>query len=215
MLLRFAIMVVLSWAYFTAVAGACQICAPYPKTTLADRLLQSKTLVMARERNDKAYTFYPVDILKGSIDADDFNAFIDATSRRMLLQQPKDVVVLRREDIESDWQYVAYADLDYQKFIRSILGQSAQWLKVRGDRDRIDFFAERLNHADQKIREQAYLEVGRAPYASIKRIAGTVPRQQIRGFLDQWRLIEWHSLYILMLGQSRHPDDRSYIRRQL
>jgi hypothetical protein len=208
-------MVMLSWAYITAVAGACQICVPYPKTTLADRLIQSKTVVMARERNDKAYTFYPVEILKGFIDSDDFNAFIDATSRRMLRQQPEDVVVLRRENIESDWQYVAYADLDYQKFIRSILGQSTQWLRVRGDRNRIDFFAERLNHGDQKIREQAYLEVGRAPYASIKRIAGTVPRQQIRGFLDQWRLIEWHSLYILMLGQSRHPDDRSYIRRQL
>jgi hypothetical protein len=53
------------------------------------------------------------------------------------------------------------------------------------------------------------------PYASIRLIARTVPRQQIREFLNNWRLIEWHSLYILMLGQSRHPDDIAYIRNKV
>jgi hypothetical protein len=191
---------------------ACMICIPYPLTTLADTLIESDAVIMARESTDKPYSFFAVGVLKGTNTQKDFDAFINSTARRMLKLNPEDVIVFRRENTESDWQYTVYADFEYQKFIRSILGQSSRWLKRRGNRNRIDFFAERLTHSNQLIREQAYLEVGRAPYTSIKRIASTIPRQQIREFLDKWRLIEWHNLYILMLGQSRHPDDIAYIR---
>lgn len=200
---------------YTITIEACLVCIPYPLTTLADNLIGSDTVIMARERSDKPYSFFAVDVLKGSRNKKDFEAFINSTARRMLKQNPEDVVVFRREDAKSDWQYIAYADFEYQQFIRSILWQSSRWQEFKGNRHRIDFFAELLNHRDQQIREQAYLEVGRAPYASIKRIAGIVSRQQIREFLDKWRFTEWHSLYILMLGQSRDPDDLAYIRKQL
>jgi hypothetical protein len=211
----FVLMMLLSLAFFASAAGACVICIPYPKTTLADSLLRSKTVIMARERTDKPYSFYAVEVLMGAIDGSEINAFINTTARRMLKQNSDDVVVLRQQNWTSDWLYTAYADTEYQEFIRSMLEQSPRWQKFRGDRNRIDFFAERLNHRNQLISEQAYLEVGRAPYATIKRVAETIPRQQIREFLDKWRLVEWHNLYILMLGQSRHPVDIVYIRNQL
>ena len=211
----FAVMMLLSVTFFASAAGACVICFPYPKTTLADDLLQSKTVILARERTDKPYTFYAVEILMGAIDEVDFNAFIDTASRRKLKHNSDDVVVFRQQYWGPGWLYTAYADTEYQKFIRSILEQSSSWQKFRGDTMRIDFFAERLNHRHRLISEQAYLEVGRAPYASIKRISGTVPRRQIRNNLNNWRFVEWHSLYILMLGQSRHPDDIAYIRKKL
>ena len=191
------------------------ICIPYPLTTLADRLIGSDTVIMARESTDKPYSFFVVDVLKGTTDGVDFHAFINSPVRRMLKQNPDGAVVFELDNTESGWQFITYADLDYQEFIRSILKQSSQWQKFKGDSDRIDFFAERLSHSDKHIREQAYLEVGRASYASIKRIAGTVPRQKVREFIGEWRLIEWHNLYILMLGQSQHPDDIDYIRSQL
>jgi len=203
------------WGSFISVVEACQICIPYPDITLADRLLQGKTVIMAREKIDKPYTFYSVEVLKGTIEKSDFDAFINTTARRMLKQNPDDVVVFRQQDGKAEWLYTAYADIEYQRFICAILEQSSRWNEFGGNRNRIDFFAERLNHKDQQIWEQAYLEIGRAPYASIKRIAGTVPRRQIREFLAQFRLVEWHSLYILMLGQSRHPDDVAYIRNTL
>ena len=212
---RFALAMLMSWAFFASAAGACVICFPYPKTTLADSLLQSKTVIMARERADKPYTFYAVEVLKGAIDDGDINAFIGSTARRMLKQNADDVVVFRQQHWAPGWLYIAYADTEYQDFIRSILAQSSRWEQFRGDTKRVDFFAERLNHRHRLISEQAYIEVGRAPYASIKRIAGTVPRRQIREFLNNWQLVEWHNLYILMLGQSRHPDDIAYIRKKL
>jgi hypothetical protein len=71
-----------------------------------------------------------------------------------------------------------------------------------------------LTDGNPLIREQAYLEVGRAPYSVIKTIAGTIPRDQILGFLANWRLVEWHSLFILMLGQSPIPSDHDLIRNK-
>ena len=77
-----ALMMLLSWTFFVSSAGACIICFPYPKTTLADNLLKSKTVIMARERTDKPYAFYAIEVLMGAIDGRDINAFIDTTARQ-------------------------------------------------------------------------------------------------------------------------------------
>ena len=191
------------------------ICVPYPQTTFADLLNASETIVFAREKIGKAYYFDAVDVLKGAIDGDDFKAYIYSTDRRKLSKNLKDLAVFAKKDSSEDWQYIAYADKEYQAFVRDIILQADNWQKFKGSSHRIDFFAQRLTSSHPRIQDQAYLEVGRAPYSSIKRIAGTVPRRQIREFLANLRLVEWHSLYILMLGQSRHPDDRVYIRNKL
>ena len=205
----------LSGAIYAPVVNACMICVPYPKTTFADVLNESESVILAREKIGKPYIFYAVEVLKGAIDGDDFKAYIYSADRRMLSKNLKDVAVFAKTDSADDWRYIAYADREYQAFVREIISQADSWQKFNGSLGRIDFFAERLTSSNPRIREQAYLEVGRAPYSSIKRIAGSIPRRQIREFLANWRLIEWHSLYILMLGQSRHPDDRAYIRNKL
>jgi hypothetical protein len=191
---------------------ACVICFPYPKTTLADRLIKSESVVMAREKIGKPYFFTPVQVFKKPINNNVIKAFIDSSSRRKLKQNHEDVVVLVRQAQDGDWRYIAYADIKFQTFIRSILEQADDWVGINGSNTRVAFFAERITDSNRLIREQAYLELGRAPYYLIKKMATSVPRDQIRGFLSNWRLIEWHSLYILMLGQSQHPDDREYIR---
>jgi hypothetical protein len=205
----------LSGAFYAPVANACVICVPYPKTTLADVLNERKSVILAREKIGKPYLFYAVVVLKGAIDGNDFKAFINSADRRMLSKNLKDVAVFGKKDSGDDWRYIAYADREYQAFVREIILQADSWQKFNGNLRRIDFFAERLTNSNLRIRDQAYLEVGRAPYSSIKRIAGSIPRRQIRELLANWRLVEWHSLYILMIGQSRHPDDRAYIRNKL
>ena len=194
---------------------ACVICIPYPRTTLADQLIENNDVIMARESARKPYSFYTVAVLKGTDNAHGIDAFINSSARRMLKQNPDGAVVFRRENKESGWHFITYADIEYQEFIRAIVEQSARWQQFSGERLRIDFFAQHLNHNHRLISEQAYLEVGRAPYVSIKRIARTIPRQQIYKFLANWQLTEWHSLYILMLGSSQHPDDLAYIRQKL
>jgi hypothetical protein len=170
---------------------------------------------MAREKPENPYIFYTVEVLKGNVDKDEFEAFLDSTTRRKLKLNPEDAVVFIRQNKADDWANIAYADTNYKIFIRAIVINSDEWGRLRNSKKRIDFFAKELNNGHGNIREQAYLEVGRAPYASIKNIARTVRREQIRGFLTNWRLIEWHNLFILMLGQSQHPDDKEFIRDKM
>ena len=204
-----------SGAMYAPVVNACMICVPYPKTTLADLLMDKVSVVFAREKIGKPYFFYALEVLKGAIGGDDFEAYIYSADRRRLNKNLEDVAVFGKNDSGDDWQYLEYADREYQAFVREIVLQADSWQKFKVSTRRIDFFAERLTSSNPRILEQAYLEVGRAPYSSIKGIAGSIPRRQIREFLANWRLIEWHSLYILMLGQSRHPDDRAYIQNKL
>jgi hypothetical protein len=197
---------------WTSAVEACVVCVPYPKTTHADLLINSEAVVTARENPAKPYSFRTVEILRGTIDDAAIDVFLDSLTRRKLNLNAQHVVVLVRANAKAEWKRVSYANKEYQAFIRTILKYADSWQGTAGGRKRVEFFSEHLTHLDQTIREQAYLEVGRAPYSWIKAVADTVPRGQIRAFLADWRLIEWHSLYILMLGQSQHPDDRAYLK---
>ena len=80
------------------------------------------------------------------------------------------------------------------------------------NRQRLAEFAPLLGHADSRLHETAYLEIARAPYAEIRRIATEVPMDKVRVMLDEPRYLEWRSLAILMLAQSERPADRQRIR---
>ena len=191
------------------------ICVPLPKTTHADLLLEHDSVILAREKAGEPYSFYAVEVLQGRPGPQDIEVFIPSNTLRRLRTSSEDAVVLMRRNADTEWQYMAYADPEYQQFIRAILSNSGRWNGVRDRSGRIAFFAGYLTRDHRSIREQAYLEVGRAPYAAIKAIAGSVPREQIREFLTNWQLIKWHGLYILMLGQSRHAADRDLIYKQV
>ena len=102
--------VFLSGAICAPVVNACMICVPYPKTTFADVLNESESVVFAREKIEKPYFFYAVEVLKGAIDGDEFKAYIYSTDRRKLSKNLKDVAVFAKKDSGDDWQYIAYAD---------------------------------------------------------------------------------------------------------
>ena len=211
-----AVSLAASAAFFSllsaAAVEACMICVPFPKATLADMLLECESIVIVREYNERPYIFRPIDVLKGDFEGDEIEAFVDSASRRKLKLHPEDVAVLVSNNPEGEWSYRSYANPEYQEFIRAILEQSTRWDGLEKSDRRVAFFTERLTADHPLIREQAYLEVGRAPYAVIKTIAGAVPRDQILELLGNFRLVEWHSLFILMLGQSQLAGDHDLIR---
>jgi hypothetical protein len=140
--------------------------------------------------------------------------FCDSSTRRKLHYIPDSAVLLARKSSEEEWRMITFADNSYQPFIRAIVGNSSTWLDSPGNGARVRYFSGLLTSEHPQILEQAYLEVGRAPYSMIKPVAREIPREQIYEFLANFRFIEWHSLYILFLGQSDNPDDRAYIRKQ-
>lgn len=201
-------------ALLISAASACVICIPYPETTLADRLLENDTIVFVREVDTSPYTFYPVEIIRGEPFSDPVKFFCNSSMRRKLQALPDGVVVIARKEGEDNWQPLTFAAGDYKSFIRAIVARGDNWESSPNHQDRLDYFSKLLISTHPDIQEQAYLEVARAPYGMIKDLASHVPTEQIHAYLANFRFIEWHSLYILMLGQSRDPADHLYIRNQ-
>lgn len=76
---------------------------------------------------------------------------------------------------------------------------------------RWQYFLPYFEHQDQRIRELAYLELARAPYAMIRKLGQTVSRETYWPLLAEQRYHEWRGLAILLLGQSDKASDQQYI----
>lgn len=194
---------------------ACMICVPYPDSTLADRLLENSGIILARELQNSPYVFSQVETIRGEGASGPIKIFCDSSTRRKLNSFPESAVVLAQKNSNEKWQMVTFADGDYQSFIRDLIQSSSKWADSPGNQGRVSYFTKHLTSEHPQIQEQSYLEVGRAPYGTIKALAKDIPRKQIYEFLGNFRFIEWHSLYILFLGQSSHPDDHAFIRQRV
>ena len=193
-------------------AHACLICFPYPERTAADVLLESATVVLAREHPDKPFSYLPEEVLKGNADGVKIDLFLDSSTRQILVVHPDRAVVLVRKRVGEDWRSLGLVDVACQGIVRQILAFTAQWQPLESkNQGRLTFFAPLLGHAHPWIRELAYLEVGRAPYSEITRLSAMVSRSDLWTLLRNVRYIEWHALAILMLAHTGNTQDRAYI----
>ena len=194
-------------------AHACQVCFPMPVKTLADRLLEADALVLAREDPARPFHYAVVEVLKGDPGGAPLDTFLPSVDRRVLAQFPDRHMLLARARPGGGWAALGIADGAYERVVRRVLEHADTWIPGEtANRQRLAAFVPLLGHADTRLHELAYLEIGRAPYSEIRRIAATVPLETVRGMLDQPRYLEWRSLAILMLAQSERPVDRERIR---
>ncbi|MGD8265606.1 MAG: hypothetical protein PVH09_03515 [Chromatiales bacterium] len=195
-------------------ADACQVCIPMPVKTLADRLLEADALVLAREDPERPFQYAAVKVLKGDPGNTPIDAFLPSMDRRILARYPQRHMLLVRAEEDEGWSSMGIADEEYERFVRRILGHAGSWKPMESDNpQRLATFAPLLGHANTRLHETAYLEIGRAPYKDIRRIATEVPIETVRGMLDDPRYLEWRSLAILMLAESERPADRARIRK--
>ena len=193
-------------------AGACLLCLPFPTTTVADALIESQLVVFAREDHDKPFTYRPVQVLKGSVETGNIDLFVNSTTRRMLQVHASDVVVLIRETEEGPWKSLGIADEEYQQVIHRILALSQDWVGKNGTAKRCAFFAQLLGHDNRAIFELSYLELGRAPYSTIKRVARLMSVEDLLPILQKREYFKWRSLAILMLAQDADVETRKLIK---
>jgi hypothetical protein len=201
-------------ALFVQAANACQVCFPMPVKTLADRLLEADALVLAREDPERPFHYATKEILKGDPGDTPIDAFLPSMERRVLAQFPERHMLLAHAKPDGRWSALGIADADYERLVRRVLAHAESWTPMgTANRQRLAEFVPLLGHADSRLHEMAYLEIARAPYAEIRRIASMVPIETVRDMLDQPRYLEWRSLAILILAQSERPADRERIRR--
>ena len=201
---------------FAATALACQICIPWPEQTLADRLLDSDAVVLAREDPDRPFHFAAIETLKGEPGPAPIDAFLNSQARRRLAVEPDAAMLLGRDTSGGEWQTLGIASGDYERVVRRILAFADDWRPGETDDPaRLREFTRWLGHPDRRLHELAYLEVGRAPYASIRRVSAEVPLDTVRAMLDDPRYLEWRSLAILLLAESAVPSDHARVRQTM
>jgi hypothetical protein len=193
-------------------AHACLVCVPHPDKTAADVLIDSATVILAREHPDKPFSYAPVEVLKGQVDEGEIDLLMDSATRRILAIHPERAVVLVQKRAGERWRNLGLADADFEGIVRQILAVNPPWQPLESDHQgRLTFLAPLLGHENPGIRELAYLEVGCAPYGEIRRLSAMVSRGDMRAFLRNDRYLEWHALFILMLAHTGHAPDRAYI----
>jgi hypothetical protein len=207
---------VLLTALLWGTSEACQICVPLPEQTLADRLLASRAVVLAREDPAQPFHYRVTEILAGAPDGRPADLFLNSQARRTLAAYPDRAMVLAQSAKDGSWSALGTTRPEYERVVREILRRADQWLPRETDNaDRLDWFVPLLGHADKRLHELAYLEIGRAPYAEIRRLAGCIPAETLQAMLDDPRYLEWRSLAILMLGESGRPVDQARVRATL
>lgn len=205
------------------VADACMICLPMPQTTAADRLISGQAVVFARESGQRPFFYEAIEVLKGQVESAEIELFVDSSTRRRLTANDDLVVVLVRSQDEDNtednkhgvWRSIGVADPAYQQVVRRVLTMAPNWRGEDGLPRRYEFFAALLSHENRSLFELAYLEVARAPYSTIKRFAGLVPRNDLLSILERREYFEWRPLAILMLSCNATDQDRVMIKSQL
>lgn len=197
--------------FWTSLSWACQICIPFPTKSLADHLLESSCVVLARENPDRPFTLHPIRVLSGNQDPPELELFLDSQTRRVLSANPDKTVIcgFQPEADPPTWRRIGLDHGDLLPLVKEILIQSDTWTNQPASRPL--FFAPYLRHPDSQVATLAHLEIGRAPYSQIRNVAKAVPVQEVRNYLNNFRYAEWHALYILFLGQSSEPSDHERI----
>lgn len=206
--------VIAAVSFFAASAEpvqACPVCAPLPKSTKADRLIESQQVVFARLHPDRPFSYRVVEVLKGASAVADLDCFADSVTRHRLSASPHDVVVLVRADDAAAWHSLGVADREYQQIVQRILVQAAEWSGRGGIQKRHEYFRTLFGHPNRAIFELAYLELGRAPYETIQELGKTLSREELTPVLTRREYIEWRSLAILLLAQQSDSGSRDMI----
>lgn len=196
-------------------AEACMVCIPFPEDTATDQLLRADVVVLARENPDKPFSYVAVEVLKGELADPRIDLFLNSRTRRRLSLDPDESVVLTFAGGSNEWRSAGYATRAFSALAGAILARESTFKQWGWEENRANFFIPYLADADRSVRELAYLEVGRASYDTIRRADAYVPPALVHGFLADPQYLEWHALYILLLGVNATADEKRVIRAEL
>lgn len=214
-MLRHALTVAALLALAPSSSDACTLCVGLPAKSDADYLIESDCVILAREDPNQPFSFAPVEVLKGDFDGREIDLLVDSLTRRRLSADNDRKVFLVQTKKNGAWRSLGIASEAFEAVCRRVLMSAPAWERVSERETRFEFFAQLFGHEDPQIFRLAYLEVSRAPYQTIRRLGRVTPRARFAAMLEKREFIEWRPLAILLLGQSRRPEDIQYLRDSL
>ncbi len=198
-----------------ASAVACPICIGFPSKTEADLLLESHCVLLGRPDPKHPFQYAPGVALKGMYDGSPIDLLVDSATQRALEVHPECHVLLIQEVPGGPWRSLGWMSSGYAALVQRILQVGPTWTGPDATKHRVDFFVPLLGHEENRICELAYLELGRAPYTTVRELGRRIEREAYEPMLEERRYIEWRGLAILFLAQSDSELDRNRIRESL
>jgi hypothetical protein len=192
---------------------ACQLCFPFPIKSAADHLLENEWVVFARLDSENKFSYVITRELKGYTETKKLDCFADSATRRRLEAYPDNVVIFVRGKDADGWRSLGIADRRYQQVVERIVAHEHIWSGKQGEQKRIEFFMQLFDNEHQAIFELAYLELGNAPYSTIRKVGQVISKERIRSILTRREYIEWRPLAILLLAQSQDERDHQLIEK--
>lgn len=190
---------------------ACTICIGMPEKTAADLLLKNHCVVRARQDADNPFAYSPLEILKGRYDHVEIDLLVDSLTRRRLSIDANCSVLLVQESERAGWRNLGVMSDEFESVVRRILLFASEWQGESGPQKRVEYFLSLFGSEDHSVHELAYLELGRAPYAVIRKLGERVQRSDIGPMLDRAQYLQWRSLAILLLGHSDNLADQQEV----
>ena len=203
---------------YSGLLQACMVCIPFPQQTAIDELLDADVVVLARENPQAPFSYLAEEVLQGSLEDRRVSLFIDSRTRRRLELNPQRSVVLikhKNPPTGDGWRSLGYASLAYESLLRDVIQRAPAWRGSNGAEARYAYFMPYLGHAERKLRETAYLEVGRGSYDTIRAADAWVDPAQVHALLDDPLYFEWQRLYILLLGVDASAADAARVRNSM
>ena len=207
------LMLILMLIPSTPPARACLICLPVPTISPVDYLLGASLIVVAEEDPGAPYWLSRTKIISGNAEGLNRSFFVESpVQTEPSSGRNREVICAygpQGEGLRPGWARVGDADALFCSMVGEILEKRNRWRTH--PRERADYFSRYLAHTNQQIRSLAHLEVARAPYDQIRKFEDLLPFPELRSFLKNIRLTDWHPLYILLLARSTDAGDLALI----
>lgn len=192
-------------------AAACAFHGYTPDPTLVDVLLATDQVVIARIDATGAQRYDQIEVLNGPSTSD--TSILSGAQGDASRDNPNgDQVLIARDGAYGPWIELAMLDDRFRDLTDQILSRKSAW-QLGNDKDRLSFFAARLNDQNPDIRRLALQEMDRVDYRALQNAKLPVIqnlRQDLNSGDDDLRPIR-----ILLAGLSRDSSYRALLATKL
>lgn len=195
---------------------ACAFHLQKPEQTAVDWIVQADLLVVARNSQDRPFSYEAVEILDGRGPAPDIPFLVDAKTRKRLAADQSAGVLFAYDQDADVWRSLGMLTASYREIVTRAIAEKSTWAGAY-HQDRFEIFAALLDHPDPALRNLALQEVDKAPYAMLRSIDPGYASDRLSAQLWTLEGYPLQSIRILLLGlsddASAHKMFRDQIRR--
>ena len=174
-----------------------------PQPTIVEQMLDSSSIVLARQSRLSPFKFEVTETLSGIRPAKPIPFLVDGSTRRKLASEDVSVLFVYDEATET-WTRLALIDSNVRPVLDQILARLPMW-QSGGEAERAQNFANLLNHPSRTIRNLALKELDLVGYDVLRSLQYTMDSQALLKELSSPLERNREPIRVLLIGLSEDP----------